>query len=152
MKIKRVKWKNHPILGNLLLDFVKSNPGDGSYETVVFAGENGTGKSTILEELSSFLNHGSFNSFEYIEFVIDSNTYKAIPTTDVTTHPNFFDIEHSDGNITKIRSDRQNNAQLLESNPIDIRRYGCVFSRARSDYKTPENNSNLNKQTGYSKI
>ena len=31
MKIKSVKWKNHPILGNLLLDFVKSNPGDGPY-------------------------------------------------------------------------------------------------------------------------
>ena len=38
--IKKVKWKEHPILGNLELDFTKE---DGSiYNTIVFAGENGT--------------------------------------------------------------------------------------------------------------
>jgi len=48
MKIKKVKWKDHPILGNLLLDLV-DNSTDIPYETVVFAGENGIGKSTILK-------------------------------------------------------------------------------------------------------
>lgn len=135
MKIKKVKWKDHPILGNLLLDLVDNSTGI-PYETVIFAGENGTGKSTILEELSAFLNLGSFKNFEYIEYIADGNTYKAIPTTDNNQHPNFFDLEDSNGQITKIRSDKNNNKQQLESNTIDIRHYGCVFSRARSDYKT----------------
>lgn len=135
MKIKKVKWKEHPVLGDLLLDFVDTSTGT-PYETVIFAGENGTGKSTILEELSSFLNLGPFTNFEYIEYVVDGSTYKAIPTTDGTTHPNFFDLEDPNGKITKIRSDKSNNKQQLKNNTIDLRHYGCVFSRARSDYKT----------------
>lgn len=48
-KIKSVKYKKHPILGNLVLDFcdLSGNPVD----TVIIAGENGTGKSAVLESL-----------------------------------------------------------------------------------------------------
>ena len=54
--ITKVKWNNHEILGNLELNFTKD---DGSpYSTIVLAGENGTGKTTILETLSTFLNLG----------------------------------------------------------------------------------------------
>lgn len=50
MKIRKVKWTNHPILGNLELDFV--NPvTNHPFSTIVFAGENGSGKTTILETL-----------------------------------------------------------------------------------------------------
>ncbi len=70
MKIRKVKWKNHPVLGDLLLDFRNSATGEPS-RTIVFAGENGTGKSTILEDLSSFLNLGSFERFEFIEYAVN---------------------------------------------------------------------------------
>ena len=51
--ITKIKWNNHEILGNLELDFTKA---DGSpYSTIILAGENGTGKTTILETLSTFL-------------------------------------------------------------------------------------------------
>lgn len=135
MRIKQVKWKDHPVLGDLLLDFSNSKSGI-PYETIVLAGENGSGKSTILEELSSFLNLGPFINFEYIEYVVNGNAYKAIPTTDGNIHPNFFDLVDSSGSVNKIRSDKHNNKADLESNLIDLRHYGCVFSRARSDYKT----------------
>lgn len=135
MRIQKVKWKNHPVLGDLLLDFIDRRTGS-PYETIVFAGENGTGKSTILEELSSFLNLGPFVNFEYIEYIADGKIYKAIPTSDGNTHPNFFDLDDSNGQITRIRSDKNNNRAELESNTKDLRHYGCVFSRARSDYKT----------------
>ena len=51
-KIRKVQFHNHPILGDLNLDFCDSNgtPAD----TVLIAGENGTGKSTLLEELFHF--------------------------------------------------------------------------------------------------
>ena len=50
--ITRIKWKNHNVLGNLEFDFTKE---DGtSYKTIVIAGENGTGKTTILETIAEF--------------------------------------------------------------------------------------------------
>jgi predicted ATP-binding protein involved in virulence len=135
MRIRRVQWKNHPILGDLLLDFTDNNSGV-PYETVVFAGENGTGKSTILEHLSTFLNVGPFLNFEYIEYVVNGKVYKAVPTTDGNTHPNFFDLQDDSGLTKKIRHDKNNDSAQLQSDMMDIRHYGCVFSRARSDYKT----------------
>lgn len=48
-KIKSIKFKNHPILGNLYLDFCGL---DGkAVDTVIIAGENGTGKSTVIDSL-----------------------------------------------------------------------------------------------------
>ena len=46
--IKKIKWHNHAILGNLELDFTK--PDGTIYDTIVLAGENGTGKTTVLDE------------------------------------------------------------------------------------------------------
>ena len=51
IKIKGIKFKNHPILKNLELDFCDTN--GNAVDTVIFAGENGTGKSTILNYLYS---------------------------------------------------------------------------------------------------
>jgi len=49
IKIRKYQFKNHPVLGNLTLDFC--GPDDKAVDTVIFAGENGTGKSSILDEL-----------------------------------------------------------------------------------------------------
>jgi len=135
MKIRRVKWKDHPTLGNLVLDFLNTSSGH-PFQTIIFAGENGVGKSTVLEELSSFLNLGSFEKFDYIEYAVNEAVYKAIPASDGTAHPNFFDVINPDGTTQKIRSDKNNNPDQLRENPLDLRYYGCVFSKARSDYKT----------------
>lgn len=45
-KIRKIKFIDHPILGNLELDFC-NNDGN-AVDTVIIAGENGVGKSTIL--------------------------------------------------------------------------------------------------------
>lgn len=49
MKIKSIQFKNHEILGNLYLDFCDKN--GNIVDTILIAGENGTGKSTILKEI-----------------------------------------------------------------------------------------------------
>lgn len=48
-KIKNITFVEHPILGNLSLDFCDKN--GNAVDTIILAGENGTGKSTILSEL-----------------------------------------------------------------------------------------------------
>ena len=54
-KIKKITFKNHPVLRNLSLDFCDT---DGNIvDTIIFAGENGTGKSTILDELYKISSH-----------------------------------------------------------------------------------------------
>ena len=50
-KIRRICFHNHPVLGNLSLDFC-DNQGHVA-DTIIIAGENGTGKSTVLNELFS---------------------------------------------------------------------------------------------------
>ena len=48
-KIRKVKFVDHPVLGNLELDFCDKN--GNAVDTVIIAGENGTGKSTIMNVL-----------------------------------------------------------------------------------------------------
>jgi predicted ATP-binding protein involved in virulence len=133
MKIRKVKWKNHPILGDLELDFVNTLT-NSPFDTVLFAGENGTGKTTILESLSTFLNRGTFEFFEFIEYLVNGKIYKAVPSTH--TIKSFYQMIDDNGVATPMNTDRGNNPQLIDSNNLDIRHYGCIFSKARADYKT----------------
>lgn len=54
-KIRKITFREHPILNNLSLDFCDSE--GKAVDTVIFAGENGTGKSTILNALYQISNH-----------------------------------------------------------------------------------------------
>jgi predicted ATP-binding protein involved in virulence len=135
MKIRKIKWTNHPVLGNLEINLVNGTNGL-AYDTVVFAGENGTGKTSILETISSFLNSGPFEHFEYIEYSVDGNIFKAIPTSDGTNHKPFYDVVDGAGTVHKIRADKNNTPELIVSNTKDMRHSGFVFSKARADYKT----------------
>ena len=78
MKIRRVKYNNHPILGDLELDFV--NPiTNVTYNNVVFVGENGTGKTTVLRTISDCINCITLRPFEYIEYEADGNIFRILP-------------------------------------------------------------------------
>lgn len=48
-KIRSVSFFSHPVLGDLELDF--SNENGGAVDTVILAGENGAGKSTVINAL-----------------------------------------------------------------------------------------------------
>lgn len=49
MKFRKITFHNHPILGNLHLDFTDAN--GNTVDTIILAGENGCGKTVILNSL-----------------------------------------------------------------------------------------------------
>ncbi|MEW7289958.1 AAA family ATPase [Aquimarina sp. 2304DJ70-9] len=52
MRIRKIELENHPILNNLKLDFTDKD--GNSIDTIILAGENGTGKTSILDLLYEF--------------------------------------------------------------------------------------------------
>lgn len=53
--LRGVEFVEHPVLGGLKLNFC--NAENVPLDTIIFAGENGTGKSTILNALNSIMSH-----------------------------------------------------------------------------------------------
>ncbi len=70
-KIRKIKFENHPILKDLELNFCDSN--GNTIDTIILAGENGTGKSTILNELYKVASH-TVNVPMEVEFEDDGNS------------------------------------------------------------------------------
>ncbi len=54
MKFRKITFHNHPILGNLHLDFTDAN--GNTADTIILAGENGCGKTSILDAIFNFFN------------------------------------------------------------------------------------------------
>ena len=133
--IRKIKWNNHDVLGDLELNFTKP---DGSiYNTIVLAGENGTGKTTILETLSTFLNLSSIEAFEYISYMADGIPYTITQAPGANPQFGFHSRKNeSDGTSQTIRSNRNNNPQLIDSDRADLRHYGFSYSKARSGFNT----------------
>lgn len=147
MKIAKIKWKKHPILGDLELDF--TNKKGVPYDTIIFAGENGTGKTTVLTSISDFLN-GYPIDFEYIEYKIDDKIYRATPPTQESYY-GYYDLRLPDGTIEQVNSGKNRNGgktsnPSIDEDPRNIRYYGCVFSKARADYRTNKITGTTTKQ------
>ncbi|MCL2760498.1 MAG: ATP-binding protein [Desulfuromonadales bacterium] len=133
--LKKVTWDKHPILGNLELDFLK--PSGGIYNSIILAGENGSGKTTILDTLSTFLNLGSIEPFKQIEYVIDNNSYTIIQSeTKELRALGFHNRIDTSGIKTQITSNHENGRETIKNDPLDIRHYGCVYSKARTGFST----------------
>ena len=148
MKIAKIKWKGHPILGDLELDF--TNKEGIPYDTIIFAGENGTGKTTVLTSISDFLNGYSID-FEYIEYQIDNEIYRAIPPTQ-ESYDGYYKLLLPDKktiievNSGKNRSGGSTYDLNIDKDSMNIRFYGCVFSKARADYRTNKITGTTTKQ------
>ena len=133
MKIRKVKWNNHPILGNLELNFTDNN--GTSYKNIILAGENGSGKTTVLETISTFLDNGAITPFEYIEYEANGELLKAVPA-ESSTIDSFYDIIDAAGSRHQMHTNRNNLNPVIDNNPQNIRFYGFALSKARSDYRT----------------
>ena len=132
--IKKLKWNNHYSLGNLELNFRKD---DGTaYNTIILAGENGTGKTTILDTLSDFLNGHSIQPFEYIEYGAGGVDYHIVPDD-----RNWMVGFHKRAIVgteeyETVNTGRNNSEDVMRNDAKDIRHYGFSYSKARSGFNT----------------
>ena len=56
MKIRKIEFVNHPILGSITFDFTDKT--GKTADTIIIAGENGTGKTVLLDTI---FNYNPFN-------------------------------------------------------------------------------------------
>lgn len=142
--IQSIKWKDHKVLGNLELDFRK--PDGTAYNTIILAGENGAGKTTILETIATFLNLGSVDCFETMKYDANGETYTITPN-EVNPHLGFHKRKREgDGTEITVLSNRHNSFEQIERDLEDIRHYGCAYSKARSGFKTQKVTSTTTQQ------
>ncbi len=148
--ITKLKWKDHPILGNLELNFTNSS--GKPYNTIVLAGENGTGKTTILETLSTFLNLGTINAFEYIDYNIENCIYHIYPQNERDANFGFHHRKNLSDNTEKyIHSNKNNSPDSIDNDLFDIRHYGFAYSKARSGFNTKKVTSTTTQQLDQNK-
>jgi len=137
MKIRKIKFHQHPVLGDLELNLVNQETGL-PYDTIVFAGENGTGKTSILESLSTFLNKRSIRSFSRIEYEANGNMFAVEPLddgmhVDVGYHKR---INLTNGSVSNIHSAAGNSEERINNDLDDLRHYGCIYTKVRSNYSS----------------
>lgn len=147
--IKSIKWNNHEVLGNLELNFQKA---DGTvYNTIVLAGENGVGKTTILETIATFLNLGAVDCFKYIKYDANGEAYTITPH-EMNSFLGFHNRKkESDGTVVSVITNGSTNFEKLENDLEDIRYYGCAYSKARSGFSTKAVKSTTTSQLDDSK-
>lgn len=135
MKIRKIKFRQHPVLGNLELDLVNPHT-DLPYDTIVLAGENGTGKTSVLSTLNTFLCLHTFEPFERIEYEAQGRKFAAVSTgnahDDNMGFHNRIDLQTNANTI--VRSNANNNREEIKRDLLDLRHYGCVYSKARADF------------------
>lgn len=132
--IRSIKWNNHEVLGDLELNFTK--PDGAPYNTIVLAGENGAGKTTILETIARFLNLGSIACFERIEYEANGQTFLISPSDSGAQFGFHIRKRISDGVEKRINTNRNNDFNQIETGIEDIRHYGFAYSKARSGFST----------------
>jgi predicted ATPase len=116
MKIRKIEFTNHPIFDNLKLDFTDVN--GNTINTIIIAGENGVGKSLLLNTIFEFsnLNLVSEKRDEKRKFEIELSSEEIQILMDGQHSKQYFTTNYKD-NIFVISIDYN----ISDWNQIDIR-------------------------------
>lgn len=78
MQIKSVRFEKHPVLGDLFLDFCDAT--GSPFHTIVLAGENGSGKTLLLEALLKLFEWKHYKDIGniYIDMLLDPHNIEML--------------------------------------------------------------------------
>ncbi len=140
--IARVKWHNHPVLHDLELDFC--NSAGVPFDNIILAGENGTGKTSILTSMAEIIQGSSLSMIDYLDYCVDGKVYRATKMAEkdldslgwyqMTDLQTGVQSRVGFGRSADGRNDVGDAALLNQES--NLRRYGCCLSKARSDFQT----------------
>ena len=131
--ITNIQWDNDPVLGNLSLSFIKDN--GTPYKTIVLAGENGTGKTRILQTISTFLNLGTIEPFKSITYDVNGVKYTITPR-EINANVGFHKRTKEGEDVSIDVNGHKGDLNKIKEDTLDIRHYGCAYSKARSGFNT----------------
>jgi ABC-type cobalamin/Fe3+-siderophores transport system ATPase subunit len=121
MKLQSLQFIDHKILGNLKLDFCDQN--GKPVDTVILAGENGTGKSTVLNELYNIFTYQNTPLSVIVQYIDGNNKIK------LDYHPN------NSGDLY-VRSNSFNDEFVLSSVFQRKVHFTCIFSDVEINFHT----------------
>lgn len=132
MKIRKIQLINHPIMGDIIFDFT-DHQGE-TVDTIIIAGENGVGKSVLLNTIFDFSNYQLDNNRrdekKIFEIELNENEINII-----TNRPNFqrhFPEPISSLFIVKFDYNKEGweqiiiEAKTLDNKPLDV--HSSLFS------------------------
>lgn len=150
IELCKIKWSNHPILGDLLLDL--TNDEGIPYRTIVLAGENGTGKTSILSSIYGLMDKQPLEFIEYVEYSVDGHKFQAKPDSKKFQFGFYFRNDLKDGSEKHIPYGRSNLSDENNKDPYEFRNYGHIYSSARSGFKTSSIKSSTTSQLDSDKM
>lgn len=126
--ISYIQFKNAPRIGSLELDF--QNNYNEPCNTIVLAGENGCGKTSILNLISQFLEGAFLSEDSFVDKVvyndISGSTRVILRQEEALHHTTSYD---------SIQDFYYERYKLSEQMPYDIRNNPIVFSEARTGFE-----------------
>lgn len=144
MKIKSIAFKNHEILGNLELNFCDSKGSPSS--TIIIAGENGTGKTSILESISKYFN-GNVNNNTKISNIYylgnDSKLYHLTTTT--TRYPNIGEVDSNNSIINSKQLPNESFSEHLLNTKFIYSKVNVNFATEKISSVTSSTTDSYNK-------
>lgn len=143
MVLLEVEWVDHPILHDLKLDFRK--PDGTPYRTIVIAGENGTGKTSILTSINDLMAGKPTPTLEQATYESNGCIYSAIPDK-INPEDGSYYRKNLETNESQHISVNIFNSDRKADEEADLRHYGCIYLSARSGFKTAPIKSSTTKQ------
>ena len=109
------------------------------YDTILLVGENGVGKTTILTEISDFLNGEVLTKhFKSFEYNIDDDNF--VISSDSEEHDRHVFIRSKNGMVERISYGYDGNSgvniERMNQDVLDPHYYGSVISLPHTDFQT----------------